>query len=93
MKPYIDRIGRKMNIMERVIDIPQQDVISKDNATVTVDGIAFFQILDAAKASYEVAFLDRAIVKLTMTNIRMMKSFSCSPPILWVQSTRSTLFQ
>jgi SPFH domain / Band 7 family len=70
LKPYIDRIGRKMNIMERVIDIPQQDVISKDNATVTVDGIAFFQILDAAKASYEVAFLDRATVKLTMTNIR-----------------------
>ena len=59
-----------MNIMERVIDIPQQDVISKDSATVTVDGIAFFQILDAAKASYEVAFLDRATVKLTMTNIR-----------------------
>ena len=68
--PYIDRIGRKMNIMEQVIDIPQQDVISKDNATVTVDGIAFFSVLDAAKASYEVASLDQAIVKLAMTNIR-----------------------
>jgi regulator of protease activity HflC (stomatin/prohibitin superfamily) len=53
-----------------VIDIPQQDVISKDNATVTVDGLAFFQVFDAAKASYEVAQLDLAIVKLTMTNIR-----------------------
>src|ERR1700686_5123051 len=68
--PYFVRVGRKMNMMEQVISIPEQEVISKDNATVTVDGLAFFQVFDAAKASYEVAYLDQAIVKLTMTNIR-----------------------
>jgi regulator of protease activity HflC (stomatin/prohibitin superfamily) len=68
--PFIDRVGRKMNVMEQVIDIPQQEVITKDNATVTVDGVAFFQVVDAARASYEVAFLDQSIVTLTMTNIR-----------------------
>src|SRR5256886_17112772 len=55
--PFFDRIGHKMNVMEQVMDIPQQDVISKDNATVGVDGLAFFQVFDAAKASYEVASL------------------------------------
>lgn len=68
--PYFDRVGRKVNIMEQVIDVPQQEVITRDNATITVDGVAFFQVFDAMKASYEVSNLAQAILTLTMTNIR-----------------------
>lgn len=68
--PFVDRIGHKMNMMEQVVDVPSQEVITRDNATVTVDGVVFFQVLDAAKASYEVAELQLAILNLTMTNVR-----------------------
>jgi regulator of protease activity HflC (stomatin/prohibitin superfamily) len=68
--PFVDRIGSKMNMMERVLDVPTQEVITRDNAMVQVDGIAFFQVLDAAKATYEVNEIENAILNLTMTTIR-----------------------
>ena len=68
--PFIDRIGARMNMMEQVLDVPEQEVITRDNAMVKVDGVVFFQVLDAAKAAYEVTGLDNAILNLTTTNIR-----------------------
>ena len=68
--PFIDRIGSKINMMEQVLDVPTQEVITKDNATVAVDGVSFYQVLDAARASYEVKGLQNALLQLVMTNIR-----------------------
>ncbi|MDE2315686.1 MAG: SPFH/Band 7/PHB domain protein, partial [Xanthomonadaceae bacterium] len=68
--PVYQSVGRKMNLMEQVLDVPSQDVITKDNAVVRVDGVVFYQVLDAAKAAYEVAQLEQATLALIMTNIR-----------------------
>lgn len=70
MIPFVNRIGQRVNMMERVLDVPSQEVISKDNAVLTVDGVVFFQVLNAAKSAYEVHRLEHAILNLTMTNIR-----------------------
>lgn len=68
--PYFDAVGVRMNMMESVMDVPSQEVITRDNAMVKVDGVVFFQVLDSAKAAYEVNNLEKAILNLTMTNIR-----------------------
>lgn len=68
--PFIDRTGARLSMMEQVLDVPTQEVITRDNAIVSVDGVAFYQVLDAAQAAYEVSGLENAILNLTMTNIR-----------------------
>jgi regulator of protease activity HflC (stomatin/prohibitin superfamily) len=68
--PFFEKIGRRMNMMEQVLDVPRQEVITKDNAMVGVDAVVFYQVMDSAKAAYEVDNLRLAVVNLTMTNIR-----------------------
>jgi regulator of protease activity HflC (stomatin/prohibitin superfamily) len=68
--PFIDRVGRRLNVQEQVLDIPEQNVITRDNATVLVDGVIYYRVLEAEKAAYQVTYLPQALSTLAMTNIR-----------------------
>ncbi len=70
LTPFIDRVGRKLSMMETVLDVPRQEVITRDNAIVTCDAVVFIQVIDAARAAYEVENLNLAIINLAMTNLR-----------------------
>ena len=70
LTPFVESVGRRVNMMEQVLDVPQQDVITKDNVSVQVDGIVFIQVMDAAQAAYRVDNLNYAITQLSQTNLR-----------------------
>src|SRR3546814_3253623 len=92
--PIADRIGTRMNMMETVLDVPQQEVITRDNALVQVDGVIFYQVLNAAAAAYEVRNLERAILNLTMTNIRtVMGSMDLDELMSWRDDLNTRLLQ
>jgi regulator of protease activity HflC (stomatin/prohibitin superfamily) len=81
--PYIETIGNKVNMMEQVLDVPTQEVITRDNAAVTVDGVVFYQVLDAPRASYEVSNLNLALLNLVMTNIRTVMGSISFRRVIW----------
>ena len=70
LTPFVESVGRRVNMMEQVLDVPQQDVITKDNVSVRVDGIVFIQVMDASQAAYRVDNLTYAITQLSQTNLR-----------------------
>ena len=76
--PYVDRVGRKLNVQEQVVEIPEQSVITRDNASVSVDGIIYYRVMEPEKAAYQVTNLTLALTTLAMTNIRAVIGVSFS---------------